>query len=69
MAFPNDHLRLGFIGSRRRSQVVTSRELLPLCAPTSRARCGSLNPVPSGLSPELGSLQYTYAMAVRGSAG
>jgi len=69
MAFPDDHLRLGFIGSRRLSPVVASRELLPLCASTSRARCGPLNPVPSVLSPKVGSLQDIYATAVRGSAG
>ena len=68
MAFPDDHLRLGLIGSRRLIAMVTPRELLPLCARTSRA-LPLPDFVPSGLRLEPGSLQNIYAAAVRGSAG
>jgi hypothetical protein len=62
MAFPDDHLRLGFIGSRRLIPVVTP-QLLPFRACTSQA-LSSLNAVPSGLRLKSGSLQ-----AVGGSVG
>jgi hypothetical protein len=68
MAFPDDHLRLEFIGSRRLIALETPRELLPLCVSTSRA-LPLPDFVPSGLRLEPVSLQNIYATAVRGSAG
>ena len=68
MAFPDDHLRLGFIGPRRLIALVTPHELLPLCATISRA-LQQPDFVPSGLRLEAGSLQNIYATAVRGGAG
>jgi hypothetical protein len=68
MAFPHDHLRLGLIGSRRLIALVTPRELLPLRASAWRA-LPLPDFVPSGQRLEPGSLQHTYATAVRGSAG
>ena len=68
MAFPDDHLRLEFIGSRRLIALETPRELLPLCVSTSRPP-PLPDSVPSDLRLEPGSLQKIYATAVRGSAG
>jgi hypothetical protein len=68
MAFPDDHLRLEFIGSRRLIALETPRELLALCVSTSGPR-PLPDFVPSGLRLEAGNLQNIYATAGRGSAG
>jgi len=68
MAFPDDHLRLEFIGSRRLIALETPSELLPLCVSTSRA-LPLPDFVPSGLRLEAGNLQNIYPTAGRGSAG
>jgi hypothetical protein len=68
MAFPDDHLRLEFIGSRRLIALETPRELLPLCVSTSRA-LPLPDFLPSGLRLEAGNLQNIYPTAGRGSAG
>jgi hypothetical protein len=68
MAFPEDHSRLEFIGSRRLIAFETPSELLPLCVSTSRA-LPLPDFVPSGLRLEAGNLQNIYPTAGRGSAG
>ena len=68
MAFPDNHLRLEFIGSRRLIALETPRELLALCVSTSGAR-PLPDFVPSGLRLEAGNLQNIYPTAGRGSAG